>query len=322
MFSRFLITTLLGILFFTPLGSVGVLSNTASNLVVSSVSAAENLRVTQIPGFDVWWASHEALGKKVSGDDFQDKSKNTFLAVLKMVKIIVSIIAMLFIVIAGAQLVFSQGDEEALKKGKMQLVHAFLAFVFFTVPGELLRMFTSERCDSVTSDTAKYTDVGFANNCIVGKSWFEQTIGNNLSGFLTVFIGGFALLMFTYAAFLYLRSGNNEDRRVEAKNKLVYGTLGLILLGFTQAYIRIVSIGDFTGDTIQNALGTAFGMAAYLIVPLVIAFYLYASYLYIFSLGNEETVKKAKSVFLYATIGLFLFFGVYSLLADLSVFKI
>ena len=229
---------------------------------------------------------------------------------------------MLFIVIAGAQLVFSQGDEEALKKGKMQLVHAFLAFVFFTVPGELLRMFTSERCDSVTSDTAKYTDVGFANNCIVGKSWFEQTIGNNLSGFLTVFIGGFALLMFTYAAFLYLRSGNNEDRRVEAKNKLVYGTLGLILLGFTQAYIRIVSIGDFTGDTIQNALGTAFGMAAYLIVPLVIAFYLYASYLYIFSLGNEETVKKAKSVFLYATIGLFLFFGVYSLLADLSVFKI
>ena len=51
MFSRFLITTLLGILFFTPLGSVGVLSNTASNLVISSVSA-ENLRVTQIPGFD------------------------------------------------------------------------------------------------------------------------------------------------------------------------------------------------------------------------------------------------------------------------------
>ncbi|MCB9805280.1 hypothetical protein H6769_06815 [Candidatus Peribacteria bacterium] len=49
MFYRFLITTLLGILFFTPLGSVGVLSNTASNLVVSSVSAAENLRVTQIP---------------------------------------------------------------------------------------------------------------------------------------------------------------------------------------------------------------------------------------------------------------------------------
>ncbi|MCA9377796.1 hypothetical protein KC711_02670 [Candidatus Peregrinibacteria bacterium] len=86
-----------------------------------------------------------------------------------MVKIIVSIIAMLFIVIAGAHLVFSQGDEEALKKGKMQLVHAFLAFVFFTVPGELLRMFTSERCDSVTLE-GNYTDIGFTNNCIVGKS--------------------------------------------------------------------------------------------------------------------------------------------------------
>lgn len=106
----------------------------------------------------------------MSGDNFEDKSKNTFLAVLKIVKIIVSIIAILFIIIAGAHLVFSQGDEEALKKGKMQLVHAFLAFVFFTVPGELLRMFTSERCDSVTSDTTKYTDIGFANNCIVGQT--------------------------------------------------------------------------------------------------------------------------------------------------------
>jgi hypothetical protein len=140
MFSRFLIAIFLGILFFTPLGSVGIVSNTSSNLVVSSVSA-ENLRVTQIPGFDGGWITPTdkiAIGKTVSGDNFEDKSKNAFLAVLKIVKIIVSIIAMLFIVIAGAHLVFSQGDEEALKKGKMQLVHAFLAFVFFTVPGELL----------------------------------------------------------------------------------------------------------------------------------------------------------------------------------------
>lgn len=59
-----------------------------------------------------------------------------------------------------------------------------------------------------------------------------------------------ALLMFTYAAFLYLRSGDSDERRAEAKSKMLYGTFSLVLLGFSQIYIRVVSTTGLNGPEV------------------------------------------------------------------------
>lgn len=75
-------------------------------------------------------------------------------------------------------------------------------------------------------------------------------IGTNLNGFLLVLLSGVALLMFTYAAFLYLRSGDSDERRSEAKSKMIYGAFSLVLLGFSQIYIRIVSTTGLGGTEV------------------------------------------------------------------------
>lgn len=70
----------------------------------------------------------------MDGANFEAKTTNLFLGALKLVKVLISIVALLYIVIAGAKMVLKQGDEEAMKQGKMQIFHVFLAFIFFTVP--------------------------------------------------------------------------------------------------------------------------------------------------------------------------------------------
>lgn len=57
--------------------------------------------------------------------------------------------ALFYLVIAGAKMVLQQGDEEAMKHGKMQIFHVFLAFIFFTVPGEILYLLTNKDSDTL-----------------------------------------------------------------------------------------------------------------------------------------------------------------------------
>lgn len=145
-------------------------------------------------------------------------------------------------------MVLKQGDEEAMKQGKMQIFHVFLAFIFFTVPGEILYLLTNKDSDTLTN-SGDYTSVS-GNNIFLGTNAFSQVIGTNLNGFLLVLLSGVALLMFTYAAFLYLRSGDSDERRSEAKSKMIYGAFSLVLLGFSQIYIRIVSTTGLGGPEV------------------------------------------------------------------------
>lgn len=145
-------------------------------------------------------------------------------------------------------MVLKQGDEEAMKQGKMQIFHVFLAFIFFTVPGEILYLLTNKDSDTLTN-SGDYTSVS-GNNIFLDTNAFSQVIGTNLNGFLLVLLSGVALLMFTYAAFLYLRSGDSDERRSEAKSKMIYGAFSLVLLGFSQIYIRIVSTTGLGGTEV------------------------------------------------------------------------
>lgn len=160
------------------------------------------------------------------------------------------------------------------------------------------------------------------SNIFLGTNAFTSIVGTNLNGFLLVILSGMALLMFTYAAFLYLRSGDSDERRNEAKSKMIYGTFALVLLGFSQVYIKVVSTTGLSGDGVTTAIGSAFSVASYLIVPAALTFFCYAAYLMIFSLGDEERIKKGKSIMIYTAAGLFLYFGVFTILRDLSSFSL
>jgi Type IV secretion system pilin len=53
---------------------------------------------------------------------------------------------------------------------------------------------------------------------------------------LKVFIFGIAVLIFTWGLFQLILSAGDDEKKKMARNRLLYGILGLIFLGFVEAW--------------------------------------------------------------------------------------
>jgi hypothetical protein len=64
------------------------------------------------------------------------------------------------------------------------------------------------------------------------------------------------------------------------------------------------------------------GLAMYFAAPVAIFFLVTAAYYYITSAGDEERIKKAKSIFTNTLIAALILLGAYSFLSDLVSFSL
>lgn len=93
---------------------------------------------------------------------------------------------------------------------------------------------------------------------------------------------------------MMILSGGDEEKVKSGKNRLIYGVLGLIFLGFVKVWGSVVSAGNFGAPAGEVwTLGKRlFSIAIYFAGPVGIFFLIIGAYYYITSGGDEERVKK------------------------------
>lgn len=192
--ARFLFS--LGMLFaFVPLSFAGVQSIPGAG-ELSSVSA-----------------------RPVAGDDTLDKLQMGGLKVLHTVKVLVSFLAVIYIVYSGAMLVTAMGDEKTVTSQKRQLMYSLVAFLFINIPGEIYALFARKQVSSVTQNlSGSFThNVTSGSNIFVNFFEWNSTVENGILSFFRIGIIGGAVLMFTLAAFELIASGGSDDKMKHAK---------------------------------------------------------------------------------------------------------
>lgn len=113
----------------------------------------------------------------------------------------------------------------------------------------------------------------------------------NLIAFLRVFAFGAAVTMFTWGMFSLITSGGDDEKRKRSKNRLIYGIIGLIFLGFVQLWGSVVAGGDFVKAI--PAVGNVFlTLALYFAAPVAIFTLMWGAYTWITSAGDEDRMKK------------------------------
>jgi len=65
---------------------------------------------------------------------------------------------------------------------------------------------------------------------------------SNLLTSLLMFVGFFALIIFIFGGYKYMNSGGDPKKLESARNNLVYGILGLLLVLFSFLIINVTSI--------------------------------------------------------------------------------
>ncbi len=263
----------------------------------------------------IQWSS---IGIDQGSWDSITNAKNLGLRMLGVIRMVISGFALIYLVMIGVYIIIGSDSEETVKTQRKQITYALIGFLFLNIPGFVYTIFAPSNVGSIgTVDNWSNTT---GSSVFWNTAGFEGIIGNMIA-FLRVFAFGVAVTMFTWGLFNLLVSGGDDEKRKQAKNRIIYGIIGLVFLGFVQLWGNLVAVGDFT-RYIPSVGGTLFALVMYIAAPIAIFMLIYAAYLMITSAGDEERIKKWKSILINTGIALIILLAGLSFMTDIVTFQL
>lgn len=247
-----------------------------------------------------------------------ESTKDFWFRILWAIRLFVSWIALIYLVMIGVYMILGSDNEETVKKQRKQIIYVIIGFLFLNVPNLVYSIFSPDT--SVPLDPGGAVSDTYGGSLFWNTAGFEGIIGNMIA-FLRVFVFGTAVTMFTWGLFNLLISGGDDEKKKMAKNRIVYGLIGLIFMGFVGLWWELVAVGNFT-TVIPKVSGNIFSLVMYFVAPIVIFMLIWGAYYFITSAGDEERMKKWKSILINTFIAVIILITALSFMTDLSTFKL
>ncbi|MDQ1344087.1 MAG: hypothetical protein QG650_807 [Patescibacteria group bacterium] len=257
------------------------------------------------------------------GETVEEKANNAGLSVIKSFKIVISALAVVFLVYAGIMMIVAGGAEESLTKHKRQIMYALIAFLFINIPGQLYSLFGPKSAVDISTSNTNPSFMAVqktGSNIFVNFANWDGTIEGGVLMFVRVAVVGLAIFLFVLAGLKLVASGGKEEAIKEAKTRILYGVLGLIFLGVIEAWVRVAYSGDIPRG--QGIFAQLSNLALFFAGPTAIFFLILGAYYYITSAGDEERAKKGKSIVINTFIATIILLASYTFLKDLADFRL
>jgi hypothetical protein len=264
----------------------------------------------------------EIINKSIGinqGSGNADDAKNLWLSILWVLRTVVSWIALIYMVMIGVYMVIGSDSEDTVKTQRKQIIYALIGFLFLNIPSLVYTVFSPEPGWASIGSDPNWSNT-YGGSLFWNTAGFEGIIGN-LIAFLRVFVFGVAVTMFTWGLFSLIVSGGDDERRKKATNRIIYGIIGLIFMWFVELWGRLVAAGDFT-KVIPNVSGTLFSLVMYFAAPISIFMIAWGAYYFITSAGDEERMKKGKSILINTGIALIILLSALSFITELTSFQL
>lgn len=221
---------------------------------------------------------------------------------LDFFKLIVTPLAVLFMVVMGVRMVAAGRDNSEVETASKN-------YIRYALEG-LMVIFIA---DAVVRSVAYGIEGDIFRNGAAGAARYGEQASGFLQGIyslIQVIIGAVAVFMLVTAGMRYVAGSAIEDQTTTAKRQIQWSLVGLF----------IVAISEFVAKGILfknhgQKLGTSEAMGLFAQITNFIAgtiatfafiFMIYAGYLYVTAAGKEDNVTKAKQILLGAFIGLIL----------------
>ena len=266
-----------------------------------------------LPGGSEDILNKPSINISVSWNDPIEVSKSLWFRLLSGAKLIVSGFALIYLVLIWAYMIVSSDNEERIKSQRKQIIYALIGFLFLNIPWAIYQVFFVPE-----GSRGSIGDIPTDNvvvNIFINSTNFKGIFWGIVS-FFEIFIFWLAIVSFTWWLFRLIMSWGDEEKQKMAKNRIIYGTLGLVFLGFVKVWGTIIAKWDFGWEfaTVGNKF---LGLALYFAAPVALFFIIMAAYYYITSAGDEERTKKAKSILTNTLIASLILLATYSFFSDI-----
>lgn len=277
----------------------------AWSIPLDSVNWSENIKshsIVNIANTDTW--------------DISNDAKILWFKVLTIIKYIVSALLVILLVYAGIQMIMSMwSDEDKLSNAKRQLRYTLLWLVFINIPWSLYRIF--EKSWSSTIDWginwtwSSESDI----SVLINTDLFSETINWWVVVFIQAGMSAIAIFIIIIQGINILTSRWREEQITEAKNKITWSLIWLVFVWFIEAWKRVVYSGNISDWA--DLFNTMENLVLFFAWPIAIVFLTLAWYYYITANGEEDRIKKAKSIVINTVIATVILLASHALLKDL-----
>lgn len=289
-----------------------------NNAVIDSTFATSAIPLDSIQDFDKkLWNATTIDWKALQWTSTVDTINKAWFSLLTRIKTILAWLMVIYIVYTGAQMIMSMWtDEEQLTSSKRQLWYTVIAFVFINIPGSLYQAFDSKWWSVWSTTYSSWFKTPWnETNLFMDAFSLWRTLNTDIIGFIEIMISFIAIVIIIIAGINMLVSRWREEKLTEAKNKIIWSVIWLLLVWFLETWKYVVFKWEI--DDWADFFETATNLALFFAGPIAIIFLTIAAYTFITSNGDEEKVKKAKSIVVNVLIATVILLASYTFLLDL-----
>lgn len=94
-------------------------------------------------------------------------------------------------------------------------------------------------CEGTTGSVTNTPTDCLTNAAAVNENTFQVTL-NTIINIISIIVGVVAVIMIIFGGFKYITSGGTSEKVTGAKNTILYGLIGLIIVALAQVIIKFV----------------------------------------------------------------------------------
>jgi hypothetical protein len=235
------------------------------------------------------------------------------LNLVRIVRNLVGALALVMGVLYGVRLVISRGQEDVIAKQKSNFLYALLGFMILIISENVAKIFNPERA---TSDM------------LVDFNATRDQL-RDIASYMKWMLGSIAVLMFSISGIRLIAAHGEENEITTQKRNILWSVLGMLVILLASNIVNAVYVIRSPEETAAAGPGTAIrevaGVIRLILVflgPAAIAFTIYAGFMYLTALENEERAKKGKEMIIAGVVAIVIIYGAYALVNTLTAAKL
>jgi hypothetical protein len=237
------------------------------------------------------------------------------LGVVNTIKNIVAGLAVIWIVYAGARMIFAQGDENVISEQKRAIFYGILGLVAILLVGRGVDFL--------------YGPAGVVRTELTHDQGFSNEV-YGMATFLKAIVGIIAILFIIISGIRMMFAAGDESEITKQRTSLLWVGVGLILIAVDQVIVKnLFVIPVANSDQIKtsnvtaliNTLGTVLQFVLGFVGLIAFAILIYGAATMIANYGDEQMVEKSKKIIKNAIIGILVILSAYTIVATLVIFR-
>ena len=228
---------------------------------------------------------------------------------IRIVRNVVGGVALIMGVLYGFKLVIARGQEDVLDKQKSNFLYALLGFIILIIAENVASIFNPEK-----ASTAQMIDFNAARDQL-----------RDIADYIKWLLGSVAILTMAVCSVRLVAAQGQDEEITRQKRNITWSFLGLLTVLMASNMVNAVYVLRGADETAaagaEVAVGEFTGVIRLILVflgPLAIAFTIYAGYMYLTALENEDRANKAKRMIVEGVVAIVIIYGAYALVNTIT----